>query len=156
MFKGATYVGSAKCQRCHKPAFQVWTNTPHAHAYDDLVNKPKRPSLREFDGECVVCHVTGFGVKTGFTNANATAHLKQVGCESCHGPGSDHIQNKNNKEIRALMNPWRAKPNETPGELKERTNRIDQTCQKCHDTDNDVTWDFVKKWPRIVHPEPRD
>jgi hypothetical protein len=46
---------------------------------------------RDRDPTCVGCHVTGF-LKAGGTSdiAIATTRLRDVGCESCHGPGIAH------------------------------------------------------------------
>jgi len=44
------------------------------------------------DPECVICHVVGMDRETGYINEERTPHLKDVGCESCHGPGSEHIR----------------------------------------------------------------
>lgn len=154
-FPEATYVGSQKCKSCHKHAYKIWDDSPHPHAYDDLANKATRPTLRQFDGECVVCHVTGFQYLTGYRNEQKTPHLRGVGCESCHGPGSEHIKDKNNAALHSLMNPWHpAKEDETELDKTRRMNLVDQFCQKCHDTDNDVNWDFAKKYPRIIHLNP--
>ena len=146
-FPKATYVGSEACKKCHKEAFNIWQNSGHSNAFAALVTA-KRPALRQFDGECVVCHVIGFQYDTGYRDDKQTAHLKNVGCESCHGPGSEHIKNKNNQKLHALMNPWKRQPGEND---KQHKNRVDQSCQKCHDTDNDVHWDFDKKWPKVAH-----
>ncbi len=154
-FPTSEYVGSERCADCHEHAFNVWSNKKskhHAHAYDSLV-KAQRPSNRQFDGECVVCHTVGFGYESGFNSARALQKkvpLEGVGCESCHGPGSAHAKNPNNRELRALMNPWKAEPN-----LKKRLNLIDRTCVQCHDIDNDVHWNFEKNWPKIAHPTPK-
>jgi hypothetical protein len=153
-FKNATYVGSDKCKKCHEEAYKVWIDSPHAHAYKTLVEKAK-PSLRQYDGECVVCHVTGFGYQGGFTDEKQTPHLMNNGCENCHGPGSAHIKDNYNEELRALMNPYKTKPNETPEAKAQRINRLDQSCQKCHDIDNDVHFTFAEKWSKIVHPMPK-
>jgi Cytochrome c554 and c-prime len=156
-FPNAEYVGSQKCKKCHEAAFKVWEKTPHHHAYDELVNAT-RPSNRQFDGECIQCHVVGFGNATGFKDEQTSKHLKHVGCESCHGPGSLHVadtlRGDQKEHLLALMNPYRPQPNETQKEMNKRLNLLDQeSCQKCHDIDNDVHWDFRKKWPLIVHPE---
>ena len=148
----AEYVGSDRCQKCHPDAFQVWKNHPHAHAYKTLV-EATRPSLRQFDGECIVCHTVGFQHEKGFQNEKATPLLIDVGCESCHGPGSHHIKNPNDMKIRDLMNPFRHDDNESAAVRKKRLDRIDQSCQQCHDADNDVHWDFKKKWPKVVHED---
>jgi hypothetical protein len=155
-FPDAEYVGSAKCKKCHQEAYKAWEKTPHHHAYDELVNAT-RPSNRQFDGECILCHVVGFGHATGFKDEQTTKHLVHVGCESCHGPASLHVQDKlrgaQKQQLLALMNPYKAQPNETQVAMNKRLNLLDQSCQKCHDIDNDVHWDFRKKWPLIVHPE---
>lgn len=155
-FPEATYVGSDACKSCHKESYKVWENTPHSHAYQTLVDATN-PKNRQFDGECIVCHVVGFEYATGFRSDKATPDLVNVGCESCHGPGSEHIadRKKNNKQILALMNPYKTPEKEDPNsaEAKRRINMLDQSCQKCHDIDNDVHWNFEKKWPKIVHRE---
>jgi hypothetical protein len=148
-----TYVGSAKCQACHKEAYKIWENSRHAGAYQKLVDA-KRPANRVYDGECVVCHTTGFGYNGGFKDAEATAHLKNVGCESCHGPGSLHVANSTNAEWQERMNPWRAPDKESVEQKKKRMGRINDFCQSCHDGDNDSTWahgGFDRKWPEVKH-----
>lgn len=154
-FPNATYVGTDACLKCHQEAYKVWFNSDHAKAFASLVNA-ERPMLRQFDGECVACHVIGFGYKSGYEDETKTADLKNVGCESCHGPGSAHIADTKNLKIRELMNAFKPKPDATAAEETRRINALDQACQKCHDQDNDVHWDFKKKWPGIVHHEKRD
>ncbi|HEY7155063.1 MAG TPA: multiheme c-type cytochrome [Gemmataceae bacterium] len=144
-----TYVGSERCGDCHEKAYEVWKDSDHSHAYQTLVDA-RRPSLRQHDGECIVCHTVGFGYTSGFTNEQQTPKLKNVGCESCHGPGSLHVKNPHNKEWQQRMNqPWRAAKNE-----KAKNLAIDLFCISCHDTDNDVTWThntFPDKWKKIIH-----
>jgi len=100
--------------------------------------------------------VVGFAHKAGYENEERTPHLMNVGCENCHGPGSLHIENKRaGKEdaaLDALMNPWKAPPGEAAPAKETRRLRINDFCRKCHDDDNDVHWDFDKKWPEIDHP----
>jgi hypothetical protein len=151
------YVGSAKCKACHKSAYKIWENTPHSHAYQTLVeNKNKHPKNREYDPECIVCHTVGFGYLSGFADAEKTPHLENVGCESCHGPGSEHVKDGGNDEKwQALMNPWHAPDKETDEAKAKRHERIETFCQSCHDIDNDVTWKdnaLPRKWKVIAHP----
>lgn len=186
-FRDARYVGSERCGNCHEKAYEIWAKNKdgpglsHARAYDTLVDKAKRPSLRQFDGECVVCHTVGFEHKTGFYDPKNTAKLNKllhhVGCESCHGPGSEHIrlegligadpgnaQVKQDRELmHRLMNPHKASaeelnPKTSPERRKmlfeNRMLKIDFSCQKCHDQENDVHWNFNKKWPEIIHMTP--
>lgn len=152
-FPEAKYVGSEACKSCHRESYQIWKASPHSHAYQTLVDA-RRPGLRQYDGECVRCHVTGFDYQTGFTSESATAKLKDNGCENCHGPCSLHVQDKANAALFPYMNPCKTKPNETPQQKAARENRLNDSCMKCHDTDNDVHWD-LKKWVegKIVHKE---
>jgi hypothetical protein len=156
LFKPGTveYVGSDACKKCHEHAYQVWKNSPHSHAYKTLVNA-NRPSNRQYDPECIVCHTVGFGINTGYVNETKTPKLKDVGCESCHGPASRHVANTRNKEWHKRINPWKYQP------ANVRKVAIDQMCQKCHDIDNDVTWihgGFEKKWgpKKIEHYTPKE
>ncbi len=145
------YEGSDKCQKCHETAYDKWEKSKHAHAYDALV-KATRPSLRQHDAECIVCHTVGFGYDSGYKNATETPHLKNVGCESCHGPGSEHVKKPRDERWYRLLNPWKAKPDETAAEKRQRELRIDTFCQSCHDIDNDSHYKFKDRWPPIAHP----
>jgi Cytochrome c554 and c-prime len=163
-YPNAKYVGSERCGDCHEHAFKVWhTNEKkpllaHAKAYQAL-EKAERPSLRQFDGECVVCHVVGFNHPSGFNDpansAKMNDFLKHVGCESCHGPGSVHTNSPNNAALYPLLNPWKALPGAPAAAEKARLLRIDLFCQKCHDVDNDTHWNFDQRWPEIIHMTPR-
>lgn len=152
------YVGSDKCKKCHGAELAIWKDTPHSHAYKTLVNNPKPPHNRQFDGECIVCHTVGFGVQSGFQDSDKTPHLKDVGCESCHGPASLHVANPKNAEWQKRMNLlwWKAPgaPDAGPVETR-RLAQIEMFCQKCHDPENDVNWkhgSFPEKWKKIAHP----
>lgn len=150
-FKGATYVGSEACKKCHKREYQIWKDSPHARAYEALA-QAQRPALRQFDGECVVCHTTGFGHPGGFTGEQTTPQLLENGCENCHGPGSLHVKGNRTPKLLALMNPYKTRSGETEAQKTLRINRLDLSCQKCHDIDNDVHWS-IKKWVdgKIAH-----
>jgi hypothetical protein len=169
-----TYVGSEKCMGCHAAEFVKWQGTPHGHALDALEKIAKRPGLRNFDPECVVCHTIGFGYKTGYEDAVKTPLLKHVGCESCHGPGSGHISAPRNEQLLKLMTPWKqgkddklpdpatmdkiAKLNPAdrgqviiPPTQQRVINSVSQTCMKCHDAENDPHFDLFKYWPKVNH-----
>ncbi|MFM7097323.1 MAG: multiheme c-type cytochrome [Gemmataceae bacterium] len=151
-----TYVGSEKCKKCHESAYDVWKKSPHSHAYQTLVDA-KEPSLRQYDPECIVCHTVGFGYQSGFSTFEKSPLLINVGCESCHGPSSEHVKKPNDESWYKLINPWKSSAMETPADKETRLGRVDQFCQKCHDIDNDVTWTnkgFERKWPKVAHPNP--
>lgn len=158
-FPKATYVGTEACKKCHETQYKVWAKSKHAHAYETLVKRADRPSLRQFDGECIVCHTVGFGQETGFKNLQDTPHLINVGCESCHGPGSIHAKGgpadpKQKAVLLSLMNPFQPKKGETPQQTKQRLLRLDTSCTKCHDPENDIPWELKKRWKDVVHRDP--
>jgi len=81
------YVGSKRCASCHEYEYSQWRTKRHADAFATLV---KVGSDR--DPECVICHVVGMDRSSGFVSEQKTPELKDVGCENCHGPGSEHIR----------------------------------------------------------------
>jgi hypothetical protein len=143
------FVGSEQCGKCHTKAFDVWKNSPHAHATESLVNaKPPR----QFDAECISCHATGwnpqqfFPYASGFVSLEKTPHLKGNGCENCHGPGGAHV----------------AVESASGGNATERDRlrylmRVqlgtvaDNQCAVCHDLDNSPEFDLSSYWSQIEH-----
>ena len=99
------YVGNKACITCHKAEYEDWKRSPHAKAYE-LLLKGKRVSPKQKagledkdfqkDGKCVKCHATGARKEGGFVDIESTPEMAGVGCESCHGPGSEyrHIHKK--------------------------------------------------------------
>jgi len=85
------YAGTVACGGCHAAALKFWQTTAHARALATL----KRVK-RDRDPTCIGCHVTGFMRPGGTGDLRvATARLRDVGCESCHGPGLDHANAEN-------------------------------------------------------------
>ena len=82
---GLKYMGSKSCKPCHGYEYEKWSSNPHAKAFSTLekVNS-------QYDPECVVCHVVGMDYESGYISQQQTGHLINVGCENCHGPGSEH------------------------------------------------------------------
>lgn len=81
----ASYVGNDACSDCHQEQVDFWKTTVHAKAWDTLVKRGQ-----QFDYECINCHVTGWEMPGGSTMAKNDT-LRDVGCETCHGPGSIHV-----------------------------------------------------------------
>ena len=90
------YVSATACQRCHQQEYLQWSATRHAFAYETLLKKE-----RYFDSGCVSCHTTGFGYSTGFQIGDHDSTLKGVQCETCHGPGKQHVGNPKKSNIRS-------------------------------------------------------
>lgn len=161
---GATYVGADRCGECHTSAFAKWKDSAHAHALESLDPANKRLGherlngiQRTFDPECLACHVTGWDpqeyirYRSGYlnpeyasTDEEKTLHTLLAGnqCESCHGPGSLHIElveADKTDQARALVRVTK--------EESEKTQ-----CGKCHDADNSPKFDFDSYWEKIAHP----
>ena len=90
------YASAAACQQCHQQEYLQWSATRHAFAYQTLLKKE-----RYFDAGCVSCHTTGFGYPTGFQMGDQNATLEGVQCETCHGPGKQHVGNPKKSNIRS-------------------------------------------------------
>lgn len=96
----AAYVGSKACSQCHEKQYENYSKySKKAHAWDSIaIMKPK---LKEQElRQCYECHTTGYGQKGGFVSKEATPHLADVGCESCHGPGGEHAASGDPKQIK--------------------------------------------------------
>lgn len=83
---GPTYVGSETCDDCHSDAVAFWKTTRHAHAWETLVQRGQ-----QLDFDCIGCHVTGYE-KPGGSNLANNDKLRDVQCETCHGPSSIHVK----------------------------------------------------------------
>jgi len=160
---GASFEGADKCGECHSKAYEIWKDTPHAHAFESLDPEHKRNGYERLNGvprmhdpECLSCHVTGWNpqeyirYRSGFLNDDCAeteaerclqALLSGNQCENCHGPGSRHVE---------LI--------ETDGDLElarqEVKVSLEQSkaiCYRCHDVDNSPNFDFDDYWPDVEH-----
>jgi 2',3'-cyclic-nucleotide 2'-phosphodiesterase (5'-nucleotidase family) len=82
------YVGHAGCKSCHEAAYTQWNKTGHARAWATMERTRQTANL-----DCVPCHVTGFERPGGPAQIVGLEAFVNVGCESCHGPGSAHVAN---------------------------------------------------------------
>jgi hypothetical protein len=121
------YVGVDVCSSCHEEPKAVWDKTRHAHAYETLSKQ-----FKEFNLDCVSCHVTGYDRPGGSTVTHVDA-LKDVQCEVCHGPGSNHVA-KNGKVKMPVSKP---EPD---------------TCLACHHPPHVHTFDAKAKMAEILGP----
>ncbi len=125
----ADYVGSDACQSCHVKEFEVWESGPHGHAVATLEKAGKAD-----DAECLACHTTAYDKPGGFpAGAPVADHpdLARVGCESCHGPGGDHV-GENVKRVGTILS------------LGDKCDScvILKVCGTCHDDANDPGFEF--------------
>jgi len=122
-----SYTGIEACSVCHKKEKAFWDKTVHAGAYAALSSQSK-----EFNLDCVGCHVTGYGRPGGSTVTHVDL-LKDVQCEVCHGPGSLHA----------------AKPETTPVPTSRPGPDL---CVGCHHPPHVEGFDALVKMNAIVGP----
>ena len=89
----AGFIGVEACTECHDEERKVYDKTSHARAYATL-----EKDFKEYNLDCVSCHVTGYG-KAGGSTVTHTEKLQNVQCEECHGPGSLHAKDPGKKDL---------------------------------------------------------
>lgn len=118
------YVGTEVCQRCHVAESKQWATTKHSLAWETLVEAKK-----DANTDCIPCHVVGFQKPGGFVPAGAVApRMVDVGCENCHGMGTQHEAFASN-----------------PRKVAEAT------CVTCHDSANSPTFNYATYLPHVIH-----
>ena len=144
-------------------ASEEFEKTPHSHATQTLVDLDPP---RQFDPECLSCHVTGwapqeyFPYASGFLSLNETPHLTDNGCENCHGPGQSHVAAESGEvdaddaEIERLRAAMRLTILENEGNKDGQVYKeavVVKMCMQCHDEDNSPDFDFQEYWPKVEH-----
>ncbi len=145
------YVGSITCGQCHKGPemgyqFSQWRMSPHARAYAVLGTKEAREMAQQAGVEddpliasaCLKCHATAYHDPAGGV-AESYAVYEGVGCESCHGAGSDFA-------VEAIM---RDKPAAILAGLKPVGR---DTCAQCHEHAHGKPFDYDEAVKKIAHP----
>jgi hypothetical protein len=123
----AGFVGTAICAGCHPAEATFWRSTKHAQAYKTLETVGKNNHL-----DCVGCHVTGWQQPAGVCRIDKTTGRAEVGCESCHGPGSLHA-----------AAPQKATLPRAVGAA---------TCTGCHDRENAPHFVYEDSVSKVVGP----
>ena len=136
------YVGSKYCKLCHDYEYEKWMASKQV--FIPALSKQASPDSwhagafatlekvgSEYDPECVVCHVVGMQYQTGYISPAKTPELKDVGCENCHGPGSEHL-----RSLGAI---------ETSGPMS--------TCSDCHTAEHSGEYAANQKqyFEKIIH-----
>ncbi len=105
-----SYVGSKKCKKCHIKQYKSWEETRMAKSFEILKPGNNKEAKEKFDldvekdytkdQECLKCHTVGLGLSGGYATPDPedkkavrkAKKLEGVGCECCHGPGSEYIK----------------------------------------------------------------
>ncbi|VAX11491.1 hypothetical protein MNBD_GAMMA26-2548 [hydrothermal vent metagenome] len=122
------YIGGDACKDCHAQAYEVWTQSKHAVAYETLKSVNKA-----YDPDCIGCHTVGFEQPGGFVEPIITYHLLNVQCESCHGPSRSHANSEGTKPVGHTG--WSRQ----------------KMCQQCHVGSHSPAFEFEHYWPKIAH-----
>jgi hypothetical protein len=123
--KGAEgqFVGSAKCGECHEKEYNKFiTYSKKSKSWHSIEIMASDLTPDEIE-ECYDCHTTGHGQPGGFVSIQATPHLADVGCETCHGPGKAHVEADGDPSL------IKRKPTESE-------------CVKCHNSERIQTFHF--------------
>ncbi len=160
---GSTYVGAETCGECHTKAYEHWKDTGHAKATATLLHgrgTEKEWVPRQFDPECLSCHVTGWEpqqmkrFESGFISLEDSKHLFGQQCENCHGPGSAHtdIERKFAKKPasvdQAQLDKLRAAVHLSYDTAEKKV------CMQCHDAENSPNFvgNYKEYWEQVAHP----
>lgn len=138
-----TYVGVKVCTKCHSYHGDSWAETSHAKAFESLKAntkveekmKAKLDPAKDYtkDKDCVGCHSTGLGKPGGYALGKdpiGPEQLATVGCEACHGPGSDYRDEHGTAEKKLLKT-----SQSTPRKLiagKGQNFDYEKACAACH------------------------
>ena len=145
-----SYVGPEGC-KCHKTEMEEWSKAKHSNAFERLVipsdKKEEKKRARLFaklneklkpeeqldpakdyskDKKCLPCHTVGYGQPGGFVDMEKTPALAGVGCEMCHGPGSEYRVIHKEKE-----KTFTRAENKAAGAVYGTED--EKVCRKCHD-----------------------
>lgn len=149
-----SYIGASGCKMCHGAKtgdqWTQWLESPHAKAFETLKNEASAKIVADKGlkgnawelAECLSCHVTAHGVDPALVGKKLT-HDEGVGCESCHGPGSEYKALKIMQSREASIAAGMIVPTEA-------------TCTGCHN-DKSPTFkgfDYATALPKVLHPNP--
>lgn len=116
------YIGSETCAECHDAQYASYaSHSKKAHSYASVSVMRKGLTDAEYR-ECLHCHATGYGQPGGFVSEEATPHLQNLGCESCHGPGSMHANSGDPDDIEGDLSP--------------------EDCERCHNPERVANFKF--------------
>ena len=156
-FAAPEIIGAPKCKMCHgKKTGDQWTKWeegPHAGAFAALgtdaakkIAADKGLGDPQTEAACLKCHTTQHFVGADYAvDAKGKYELAEgVGCEACHGPGSDYKSKKvmEDHDASVAAGLWAPKSAEF--------------CTKCHNEESPTFkgFNFDEHYAKIAHPVP--
>ena len=144
--QGPKYAGVMACGKCHRGPmlgnqWSVWRMSPHSGAWA-VLGTPKAREMARKKGigdpqsspECLKCHTTTLSSArlAGFSPDEG------VGCEACHGPGSEYMPDAVMRDKRAAAQSGLRIPTR-------------ESCLRCHQAHQEK-FDFDAAMKKIAHP----
>lgn len=154
---GPAIIGVDKCKICHKKdkkgnQYKVWLDSKHAGAFATLASEASLALAKEMgiedpqkDEGCLYCHTTKGFLKAPLDPKGKYTDAEGVGCEACHGAGSEYKSMKVMKDREASI----AAGLNVEGEA---------TCLKCHNEKSPTFkgFDYAARWEEVAHPYPEE
>ena len=147
----AKYIGSYACGKCHKGPdmgyqFSKWRMSAHARAFAvlataqayEIAEKQGISTSPQTSPACLKCHSTSHGRPAG-GHASSMWLYEGVGCEACHGAGSEYAPEA------VMQDSLAAQKAGLLAVTKE-------TCLRCHKDSHDKPFDYDAAYQKIAHP----
>lgn len=146
-------VGASKCKSCHKKIgdpYAIWLKGEHAKAFETLASPESKKIAAEKglgdpqkEDACLKCHVSRVFLGNPVVAAKGKYDdTEGVGCEACHGAGSDYKSKKVMQDHDAAV-------------AAGMTAEINEAfCTKCHNEESPTfkAFDYEKQLAAIAHP----
>ncbi|OEU47001.1 MAG: cytochrome C [Desulfobacterales bacterium S3730MH5] len=97
------FVGSEACRDCHQKEYKSFITYAKKSSSFESIQRVKKGLTEEEIKKCYFCHTTGYGKPNGFISLEETPHLKNAGCEVCHGPGALHVKTEMPEDIKMKL-----------------------------------------------------
>lgn len=149
-------IGVPKCKICHGKKtgdqYKIWQGSKHATAFATLGTDAAKEIAAErglgdpqTEEACLKCHATHafLGRDVALDPKTKYEVAEGVGCESCHGAGSEYRPKKIMEDREASLAAGLILPTE-------------ETCVKCHNEESPTYqgFDFATYYEKIKHPVP--
>jgi hypothetical protein len=146
-------IGAEKCKICHKKngdQWGIWEASKHAQAFTILASDAAKEVATakgiadpQKAPECLKCHTTHafLGSDVPLDPKGKYADTEGVGCETCHGPGSEYKSMSVMKDREQAI---------AAGLLLQG----EEHCVKCHNEESPTykPFTFEERWAVIAHP----